>query len=181
MSKDNRTIRKFECFVLGFCRCGCGENIPIRNKRKELGRFKAGHQNRGKNNWRYNGGIKRRREYTLIYMPDHPYCNTQGYYEKHRWAMEKKLGRYLTREEEVHHKKPLSKGGTDDIENLMWFPNHSEHRSFELTLDMSNRYCLLCNGKTWTNNKGFENWYIYKDGFICDKCYKRLKYKREKK
>ena len=40
--------------------------------------------------------------YIQIYVPDHPY-NIRGYVFEHRLVVEDDLGRYLTRDEQVHH------------------------------------------------------------------------------
>lgn len=41
--------------------------------------------------------------YVLIRMPSHPNAAGNGYVREHRLVMEKKLGRYLTKDEVVHH------------------------------------------------------------------------------
>lgn len=51
-------------------------------------------------NWR--GGKRNFRGYITIYSPDHPF-NNQKYVFEHRLVMEKKLGRYLAKDEIVHH------------------------------------------------------------------------------
>jgi hypothetical protein len=52
-------------------------------------------------NWK--GGIKIRRGYVEIYMPNHPNARKKGYIPEHRLVMEKKLGRLLKSSELVHH------------------------------------------------------------------------------
>ena len=41
--------------------------------------------------------------YILIYMPSHPKCTNRGYISEHRLVMEQKIGRYLTKDDIVHH------------------------------------------------------------------------------
>lgn len=62
-----------------------------------------------------------------LYIKDwkHPNCGKQGYVAIHRLIVEKKLNRYLTPEEVVHHidGNPLN----NSIENLQLFATHGEH------------------------------------------------------
>lgn len=63
--------------------------------------------------------------YIFIYMPNHPFARDNIYVLEHRIIMEQKIGRYLTKEEVVHH---INEIRTDNrIENLMLFPNNVEH------------------------------------------------------
>lgn len=41
--------------------------------------------------------------YKYIYVPDHPHANSTGFYYEHIVVMEKHLGRYLYKDETVHH------------------------------------------------------------------------------
>lgn len=87
------------------------------------GRFcgeKAGH---------WHGGIRRAAwGYIEIFKPDHPFRNKQNYVREHRLVMEKHLGRYLKKKEQVHHMNHIK----DDnrIENLMLFSSNSKHCKF---------------------------------------------------
>lgn len=57
----------------------------------------------GKNNSMWKGGIiKAGGGYIKILNPEHPYSN-RGYVLEHRLVMEKSLGRYLNKNEVVHH------------------------------------------------------------------------------
>ena len=64
------------------------------------------------------GRIKAKNGYILVYRPAHPFARhwNKHYVAEHRLVMEKKLGRYLTNKEVVHH----INGIRDDnrIENL---------------------------------------------------------------
>jgi uncharacterized protein (DUF1330 family) len=115
-------------FALGFCQCGCGEEIHVRRLKRGRGilqRFKLGH----------NGCLRTKPEiitshgYVMIMKREHPYCSRRdGYVYKHRLIMEEHLGRYLVPTEDVHH----INGNKQDnrIENLQLFPSRSAHTKF---------------------------------------------------
>lgn len=74
--------------------------------------------------------------YMMLYMPEHPFSNKQGYIAEHRVVMEKKIGRYLFKFEKVHHKGTLYPLGSKENkhdnreENLILVDNHS-HKIME--------------------------------------------------
>lgn len=73
-------------------------------------------------NWK-GGRMKVRGGYIEIWCPDHPNARGGKYVREHRLVMEQKLGRYLTKDEVVHHKN----GIRDDnrLENLeLWNKGH---------------------------------------------------------
>jgi glycosyltransferase involved in cell wall biosynthesis len=68
-------------FVLGFCACGCGIEIPIRNKKKLLSRFVKNHHTKivkhnwmpkGKDHYKYKNGITKSRGYNILVAKEHP-------------------------------------------------------------------------------------------------------------
>ena len=52
-------------------------------------------------NWQ--GGFKKSGEYLYIYSQNHPNRTKAGYVSQHRLIIEKHLGRYLTKQEQIHH------------------------------------------------------------------------------
>lgn len=81
---------------------------------------------RGENasNWR-GGKMKAGKGYIYQYAPEHPNANQDGYVMEHRLALEKKLGRLLTKEEVVHHIDGVK--SNNDIENLELVANMGTH------------------------------------------------------
>jgi len=112
-------------------RCkACGVKFEARRCYTKRGQMKycsytCGYPNSGSRNGRWKGGVRIDNGYIKIYSPNHPLKDSTKYVMKHRLVMEKKLGRYLKRQEVVHHKNHVK---TDNkISNLMLFTNHSKH------------------------------------------------------
>lgn len=79
----------------------------------------------GKNHWKWNGGMKISGGYKFILSRNHPNKDANGYVKEHRLVMEKHLGRYLAREEIIHH---INENKLDNrLENLMVL-SRKEHR-----------------------------------------------------
>ena len=70
----------------------------------------------GKDNPNWKGGRTKVGEYIYIKSNQHPYRNSGNYMAEHRLVMEKKLGRYLNSNEEVHHKNAIK--NDNRIKNL---------------------------------------------------------------
>ena len=90
--------------------------------------FKKG-QNLGNEHPHWKGGkYKNKQGYVFIYKPTHPFCNKQGYILKHRFVIEKYIGRYLKPDEVVHH---INGNPSDNrFKNLKLFINQKEHARF---------------------------------------------------
>ena len=191
MTEESIDFYGFRSFRTGFCRCGCWMLTTF--YQGKFRKFIHAHSTKDK---RFGGGDKHplwkggidvdQRGYTHVQKPDHPFCNCQGYVMKHRLTYENYLSIlfdedvFIPNEYIVHHIIPVSKGGTNNIGNLMFFKNHSEHQSHEMIgnkrgrqVDTTNRFCLLCNNKTYVTKNGYEHWRKYENGFICSICYKR--------
>lgn len=67
--------------------------------------------------------------YVLVFLPQHPHANSNGYVREHRLVMEEKIGRYLLPEEVVHHTKGKQDNSPD---HLMLFPNNAAHLAYDL-------------------------------------------------
>lgn len=70
----------------------------------------------GQENPNWKGGKIIRNGYVLIYSPNHPRKSSQCYVFEHRLVMEKHLGRYLEKWEQIHHKNGIK--NDNKIENL---------------------------------------------------------------
>jgi hypothetical protein len=92
---------------------------------------------KGKNNHFWKGGkFKNTQGYIMIKNHNHPFRNNSNYVSEHRLIMEKKIKRYLTPIEVVHHKgikylmNDIRNRQDNRIKNLELFANESEHRKF---------------------------------------------------
>lgn len=54
--------------------------------------------------WTFKGVITATNGYISIYKPKHPKADSRGYVYQHRFFMEEKIGRFLEKNEIVHHK-----------------------------------------------------------------------------
>lgn len=123
--------------------------------------------------------------YKKVYCPNHPAAQKDGRVYEHRLVMEKKLGRYLKDNEEVHHIDHNPRNNNPD--NLMLFTNHSEHTRHEMIgnirnkKDMSDRVCNKCNKSDdelpKRKDTGSADWYSQDSNWLCKNCYQKISIK----
>lgn len=107
----------------------------IANGKKNKGRRK-------RNDYEFGGHEKKRRDgYIKVYAPNHPHCTSDGYVMKHILVMEREIGRYMTKDECVHHINRIR----DDnrIENLRLMTK-SNHISMHMKERHENRRKEVC-------------------------------------
>jgi hypothetical protein len=120
------------------CECGCDEVVK--------GRFKRGHQIRGKSgadhpNWK--GGVIKLSRYLYEKRPGHPSANSEGYVLQHRLIAEKAIGKYLPEGAEVHH---VNGNGFDNRpENLV----ACQDQSYHMLLHRRQRALDACGNPNW--------------------------------
>ncbi len=84
-------------------------------------KIKKGNESKGR-------GICNNHEYILIMKKDHPNTDGYGYVPEHRLVIEELIGRYLEKEEIVHH---IDENKSNNHPNNLWlFDNKSSHMQF---------------------------------------------------
>jgi len=87
--------------------------------------------NSGEKHWRWQGGryVDAATGYVYIQVKGHPQADAYGYILEHRVLVEAEIGRYLGRDEHVHHRNPNPTECNNDIKNLqlMTASEHQRH------------------------------------------------------
>jgi hypothetical protein len=173
MTEESTILFKSKPFVLGYCACPCRAYLDsLRTANGGLRRFINGHQSKG----RPHVQRREREGYWDVYCPDHPYARKRGFVKEHRLVMEEHLGRYLTKDEVVHHINDNPKDNR--IENLQLM-TLAEHISYHRMLDKEQRDSRVCyNDPThkteWYKKEGCWHWFFLngdKGKPICKNCY----------
>lgn len=126
------------------CKCDCGNYYYIRkddikcknviscgcHKRRiviERNKYRCGKKS---DNWK--GGKIIQNGYIFLYRPNHPYCNANGYVKRSRLRVERRIGRYLSRDEFVHHKNENRKDDRYKNLEIMSIQEHCKHHKMHL-------------------------------------------------
>lgn len=133
-------------------------------------------------NWR---GGKTKNIYVYIHKPDHP-RSKNGYVAEHILVMEKHLGRFLTKIEQIHHKNFNKEDNR--LSNLRLMSSNSDHRKLHGIITQKNikkegRICSECKSTQTYYRKSRNSYEWFKDGvggYLCKNDYKRLRYKSSK-
>lgn len=143
MVEESKVIYKSKPFVLGVCNCGvCKQEIPIKNKLRNLQRYKHGHNHRSFMNPRWNGGkYIDDYGYKHITMPnDYHFRTVRGYVREHRFVYEQYYNCCLLPWTLIHHKDGNKQN--NNIENLepMFRGTHKSHHIKEMKRDNNGRF-----------------------------------------
>lgn len=90
-----------------YCSRRCSDGITLIRHDRLIGvstQWTKGTKPHNSIGWRLTVPTGNRKPYREIYLPDHPRSTKAGYVREHRLVMEQLLGRYLERNEVVHHK-----------------------------------------------------------------------------
>jgi len=111
-----------------------------------------------------------------LYKPKHPFADSNGCIYEHRFVMEQHLGRYLKRQEQIHHKNENKQDNRIDNLQLVTQREHLMIHKRPIS-DKSDRFCQLCRNKTNVNKNGVEYWTKAEGGWICAKCREKRIYR----
>jgi hypothetical protein len=107
---------------------------------KQFAKLEMGVTAKGEKSPHWQGGRRKRKQYIMIYMPDHPFSDEKGYVWEHRYVMEQHIGRYLKPLEEVHHIDANPENNIIDNLQLITRSDHRKLHDKNRKRDASGRY-----------------------------------------
>lgn len=176
---EDNTLLIFKPWLLGYCNCGCGEQVGY--KKKKQNKFRHGHNiPSGKDHHNYKDGSWKERSYRTIYKSNHPFRDKYGRVKFHRYVLEQYLSQkynmeiYILPYFDVHHIDRNTKN--NDVSNLIYLTKQ-EHLITHFKKDFSDRKCSICErNKTYVKKGTGPQWYSDNEGgWLCQKCHRLLK------
>ena len=142
------------------CRCDCGNIILTTNDC-----LIRGHRTKcsSKCSLLFRGRYISSNGYVCVFEPNHPAASKRGYVYEHRVIMERHIGRFLNKNEDVHH---IDKNRQNNsISNLLLL-SRSEHHRLHRTeqtgiISKKKPMCRICGNPTT------------KEGCLCISCWKK--------
>lgn len=138
----------------------------------------------GENNVNWKGGIRYRRNYRYILMPDYPRAEKDGYVVEHIYVYQEFNKCCLLYWSEVHHLDPVREGYCNNMPWNLIAITRWDHRTLDRTKDLDKNICSKCGSKdTYKKSNGRPMWYYDKQkNPICKTCYDKSKWiKKERK
>ena len=162
---------------MGFCKCNCGEEIPVRNSHKCLAQFKTHHnfKQTGTLHHNYkNGRSKRADIYPCINVPDYYKADKSGRVYEHIYNYEQYHKCCLLPWSNINHIEHVTE---DYCNNMPWnlvAMMKGSHSSITNIIDHSETICFYCkSNKTYIrkNRNNRPEWRQDKNGnYMCTKC-----------
>lgn len=132
------------------CKCGCGlTTTKVKRtynregiKKGEYRQYVKGHHNKVLKQG-YKNGFFISKGYYYIYSPNHPFPTQGNYVKRSRLVMEKIIGRYLKKDEHIHHKNNIRDDDKPENLELTTLSNHNRiHKKAELMINARRAQCL---------------------------------------
>ncbi len=128
-------------------------HLAHRGYRRTLSaRIKQSKSIKGENHWHWKDGkTKHTSGYINVYNPTNSFGGSQTYILEHRLVIESQIGRFLTKEEAVHHLNEIRDDNRP--ENLMAFTSESAHQRFHWNPNNVKPEEIIFDGRKLFNNE----------------------------
>lgn len=174
---------------IGFCQCGCGEKAPISKATDNKRGYRRGypckfilghHVMSGMSSYMWKGGrYVNDSGYAMVYYPNHPRANHNGYVREHIISAERVLGKELPMKSVIHH--PF--GRKDDKIFVICQSQkyhmflHVRERAYRACGNVNWRKCCFCKKWDHPNNIVYHGKGTYH--MDCKIRYDRIRYRKK--